>query len=81
MTFYVYIIECDDGSFYTGQTNSIERRISEHRAGEGARYTKHRRPITLRYVEEVETRDDALDRERQIKNKSHHQKAKLCALD
>lgn len=81
MTFYVYIIECDDGSFYTGQTNSIQRRMSEHRAGEGARYTKYRRPITLRYVEEVDTRDEALEREQQIKNKSHDGKASLCSLE
>lgn len=80
MSYYVYIIECEDGSFYTGQTNDIDRRMNEHRNGVGARYTKHRRPITLRYVEEVDTRDDALDREQQIKNKSHDGKAALCQL-
>lgn len=81
MTYYVYIIECNDGSFYTGQTNDITRRMNEHRSGKGARYTKYRRPITLRYVEEVETRDEALEREQQIKNKSHDGKAALCPME
>lgn len=81
MTYYVYILECSDGTFYTGQTNDIHRRMREHRAGKGARYTRLRRPITLRYVEEVDSRQAAREREQQIKNKSHDGKASLCELD
>lgn len=81
MTFYVYIIECNDGSFYTGQTNDIERRMNEHRNGVGARYTKYRRPITLRRVEEYPTRDAALEREQKIKNMSRDRKESLVELD
>lgn len=79
--FYVYIIECNDGSFYTGQTKDIDRRMNEHHNGAGARYTKYRRPITLRRVEEYDTRDEALEREEQIKNLSHDAKAELVELD
>jgi putative endonuclease len=78
---YVYIIECGDGSFYTGQTNDVERRLSEHRNGTGAKYTRGRKPLTLRYVEECEDRSSAMSREYEIKQLSHDQKANLVELD
>ena len=51
MKLIVYILECSDCSLYTGNTNDLERRLEEHRTGRGAKYTKHRRPLTMRYSE------------------------------
>ena len=64
----VYICRCNDGTLYTGITNDIERRISEHNAGKcGAKYTRSRQPVELVYVEKVENRSMAAEREYQIK--------------
>ncbi len=78
---YVYIIECGDGTFYTGQTNDVERRLREHRNGTGARYTRGRGPLTLRYVEECADRSSAMSREYEIKQMSRRQKEALVGLD
>lgn len=78
---YVYIIECGDGTFYTGQTNDVERRLREHRNGMGARYTRGRGPLTLRYVEECADRSSAMSREYEIKQMSRRQKEALVGLD
>jgi len=51
MTHYVYVVECSDDTLYTGYTTDVGRRIAEHNAGTGAKYTAGRRPVTLRYVE------------------------------
>ena len=59
----VYMVECRDGSLYTGITNDLERRLSQHNDGTGARYTRSRRPVTLRYQEVCENRAAALVRE------------------
>lgn len=59
----VYIVECRDGSLYTGVTNDMTRRLSEHNAGTGSRYTRSRRPVILRYSESCDTRSQALIRE------------------
>jgi putative endonuclease len=64
---YVYIVECSDGSLYTGYTTDVDRRVSEHNAGEGAKYTRGRTPVELRHVERFEERSAALSRERAIK--------------
>jgi putative endonuclease len=63
----VYIVECSDGSLYTGYTTDVDRRVSEHNAGEGAKYTRGRTPVELRHVERFEERGAALSRERAIK--------------
>src|SRR3972149_1693240 len=59
----VYMVECRDGSLYTGITNDIERRLSQHNDGTGARYTRSRRPVELRYQQVCENRSAALVRE------------------
>jgi putative endonuclease len=60
---FVYIIECSDGSFYTGITNDLERRQQQHNDGTASRYTRSRRPVTLRYQETCKSRSEALIRE------------------
>ena len=67
MSHYVYIVECSDGSLYTGYTTDVDRRVSEHNAGEGAKYTRGRTPVELRHVERFEERGAALSREHAIK--------------
>ena len=74
---FVYIVECADGSFYTGITNDLERRIDEHNAGRGARYTRGRRPVELRYRELQPDRSHASVRECRIKALSRREKQKL----
>lgn len=59
----LYMVECRDGSLYTGITNDLERRLSQHNDGTAARYTRSRRPVQLRYREVCENRSDALVRE------------------
>ncbi|MDJ0350632.1 GIY-YIG nuclease family protein [Cryobacterium sp. PH29-G1] len=63
---YTYILQCADGSFYVGSTWDIDRRLWQHNAGEGAVYTKRRRPVKLVYVEESPRIADAYAREKQI---------------
>ena len=77
MAHYVYILECSDGTLYTGYTTDVGRRIDEHNAGDGARYTAGRRPVTLRYVEYYPTRSAAQRREHRIKSRSRAGKEQL----
>ncbi|MGD6934989.1 MAG: GIY-YIG nuclease family protein [Candidatus Bathyarchaeia archaeon] len=77
MAFYVYILLCCDGSFYTGYTKDIEARTRQHETGKGARYTKAHKPQKLAYVETHDTRGLAMRREREIKKLSHQQKQAL----
>lgn len=74
---YTYIVECSDGSLYTGWTNDIEKRIRAHNSGQGAKYTKPRRPVTLVYKEEFDTKEEAMSREYAIKRFSRAQKLLL----
>jgi putative endonuclease len=77
VTDYVYIIECADGSLYTGYTTDVGRRVEEHNAGTGASYTAGRRPVELRYVEYHPSRSAALSREHEIKSRSRTRKERL----
>lgn len=77
MAFFVYILQCTDGSFYTGYTKNIAERTKQHQNGKGAKYTKAHRPQTLAYVENYDSRSQAMKREREIKKLSHQQKAAL----
>jgi putative endonuclease len=77
MAYFCYILECSDGTFYTGWTTDPSRREQQHNAGTGARYTRIRRPVKLIYVEEVGDRSLALKRELQIKAMSRERKIKL----
>ena len=74
---YLYILLCVDGSFYTGSTNDLERRLKEHQAGEGANHTRKRLPVELVYWEEYPRIDLAYDREQQIKGWSRDKKIAL----
>jgi predicted GIY-YIG superfamily endonuclease len=76
---FVYIVECADATFYTGITNDLERRIDEHNAGKGARYTRGRGPVALRYYELQPDRSRASAREREIKAMSRSGKQGLIA--
>lgn len=73
----VYIIECSDGSFYSGITTDLERRVQEHNDGGASRYTRSRRPVTPRYHEIVPNKSAALIRECALKLKSHKEKQAL----
>ncbi|OGO10927.1 MAG: hypothetical protein A2Z66_14625 [Chloroflexi bacterium RBG_13_66_10] len=64
---FCYIVECADGTFYTGWTTDPERRLREHNAGRGAQYTRARRPVRLAYVETQPDRSAAMRRERALK--------------
>lgn len=74
---YTYILKCRDGSLYTGWTNNLEKRVADHNAGKGAKYTKGRRPVELAYYEAFETREEAMRREYEIKQLSRDEKRKL----
>jgi len=65
---HVYIIECKDDKLYTGITNNLNRRLSEHNLGNGGRFTKFRRPVKLVYYREVLNKSEALKKEIEIKN-------------
>jgi putative endonuclease len=74
---FVYILECADGTLYTGWTTDLERRLKAHNAGRGARYTRSRRPVTLVYREEVADRSTALRREAAIRRLRRSAKLEL----
>lgn len=75
----VYILECGDGSLYTGITNDVPARILAHQEGRGAKYTKGRGPLTLKYQEECDNRSEASKREISIKKLSREEKLALMA--
>lgn len=74
----LYILECGDGTLYTGITDNLERRLHAHRTGKGAKYTRGRTPLTVRYLERCPDYSCALRREAQIKRLSRSEKLKLC---
>ena len=76
---FVYIVECSDGTLYTGITTNVERRLKEHNNGKGAKYTKVRRPVILRKVFEAMDRSEASKEEYRIKQLSRIEKLKLIA--
>jgi putative endonuclease len=75
--YYVYVLSCEDGTFYTGYTTSLERRIRLHKKGRGARYTHAHGAVKVIHREVFATRSEAMRRERQIKRLTHEQKARL----
>ena len=77
MHWTVYILRCADGTLYTGITNNLERRISEHQSGQGAKYTKGRGPFELVFNEPYRNRAEASRREIEIKSMNRVQKLKL----
>jgi len=77
---YVYVVECSDGTLYTGYTTDVDRRIAEHNSGEGAKYTRGRTPVRLVHTEEYGTRSEAMSREAEIKSMSRGEKEELLNL-
>lgn len=77
MKHYVYIVECSDGTLYCGYTTDIKRRVNEHNSANGAKYTKGRRPVNLKYSEKLDSRSSALKREIEIKKLKRENKLKL----
>ncbi|BEU87147.1 hypothetical protein TAMA11512_06110 [Selenomonas sp. TAMA-11512] len=77
MAAFTYILECADGSYYTGWTNDIEKRLKAHNSGRGAKYTRGRTPVVLRYLEESADRSLAEQREAAIKKLPRPQKEEL----
>ncbi len=74
---YMYILQCSDGSYYTGSTKDLLLRLEQHQNGEGANYTKNRLPVKLLYFEEYNRIDKAFYREKQIKRWSRKKKEAL----
>ncbi|MDB5247761.1 MAG: Excinuclease subunit domain protein [Segetibacter sp.] len=79
MTGYMYILECVDGSYYTGSTNNLELRLAQHQNGEGANHTKKRLPLRLVYFEKFQRIDEAFYREKQVQGWSRKKKEALIA--
>ena len=77
---HVYVLECSDGSLYTGYTTDVERRVAEHDAGEGPKYTRGRTPVELVHVERCETRSAAMRREHEVKALSRAEKERLVGI-
>lgn len=78
---FIYILQCSDGTLYTGITNNLERRIKQHNDGKGAKYTRGRGPVILIKKFEVETKSQALKMELQIKSLSKDEKLKFIPKD
>lgn len=74
MSFWVYILRCADGSYYTGHTDDLAKRLAEHQTGQAAGYTATRRPVMLLFSEEFPTREEALASEQRIKGWSRKKK-------
>ena len=74
---YTYMLECRDGSLYTGWTNNLEKRVACHNAGKGGKYTASRLPVKLVYYEIFETKQEAMRREYGIKQLKRKEKIKL----
>jgi len=74
---YMYILECSDGSYYTGSTTNLELRLQQHQSGEGANHTKKRLPVILVYYEEYSRIDEAFYREKQVQGWSRKKKEAL----
>ena len=75
--YYLYILECEDGSLYTGITDDLARRFEEHRRGLGGHYTASHRVRRIAYVESLQTKGDALRREIQVKRLERKKKLAL----
>lgn len=74
---YTYILECQDGTYYTGWTNNLEKRLKDHNDGKGAKYTKARLPVVLVYYEMFQTKEEAMRREYAIKHMTRKEKEEL----
>ncbi|MBG9453955.1 endonuclease [Lysinibacillus sphaericus] len=78
---YFYVLECADQSFYAGYTNNVDRRVAVHNAGKGAKYTRARGPVECIYVEEFDTKQEAMRAEYAFKQLTRTQKMKYIGRD
>ena len=79
-SYFVYMLLCDDGSYYTGYTRNVLSRFERHKKGHGARYTRMRQPRKIVYLQKFSTRRAAMRKERQMKALSHDEKRDLVRL-
>ncbi|MDD3169083.1 MAG: GIY-YIG nuclease family protein [Eubacteriales bacterium] len=77
---FIYILQCADGTLYTGWTTDLESRVKAHNSGSGAKYTRGRGPVRLLYSEAFETKGEALKREKQIQKMTRARKLKLTGM-
>jgi putative endonuclease len=75
---YVYMLQCEGGSFYTGHAENVEKRFMQHMRGRGAAYTRMHKPQKIAYVEECVSRRASMKREREVKLLSHSRKQQLA---
>ncbi len=81
MSYFVYILECSDHTYYTGIAKDVQKRLNEHNSStKGAKYTKARRPVKLLHVEHFENRSSACKREYAIKQLTREQKIALIEV-
>jgi len=78
MRYYVYVLLCQDGTFYTGYAKDLNVRLGMHEQGKGAKYTRIHKPKKLVYAEAFDTRREAMRREKEIKKLGHKEKKRLC---
>jgi putative endonuclease len=78
---FLYILECCDGSLYAGISNDVQARLAAHQAGRGAKYTRAHLPVTLRYVEKCGTRGEAMKRECKVKKLTRGKKLELVSQE
>ncbi|MEB2282359.1 GIY-YIG nuclease family protein [Lysinibacillus xylanilyticus] len=78
---YFYVLECADQSFYAGYTNNVDRRVDVHNAGKGAKYTRARGPVECIYVEEFDSKQEAMRAEYAFKQLTRKQKMKYIGRD
>ena len=72
--YYLYVLECNDSTLYTGYTNNVERRVAVHNSGKGAKYTKARVPVTCVFHQQFETKSEAMKAEYAFKQLTRKQK-------
>jgi predicted GIY-YIG superfamily endonuclease len=77
MTWHVYMVRCNDDSLYTGLTNDLAARVAKHNSGDGAKYTRSRRPVRLVWQEKQKTSSAARKREAEIKSWTKAEKERL----
>ncbi|MFS9068011.1 GIY-YIG nuclease family protein [Streptococcus infantis] len=74
---YMYVVECCDGTYYTGYTTDVKKRIAVHNSGKGAKYTRARLPVKLIYVEGFDSKEEAMSAEALLKRKKRPQKERF----
>jgi putative endonuclease len=77
LAFYTYLVECSNGSLYAGWTNDLDKRLQKHNSGQGAKYTRALRPVSLRAAWQFDTKNEAMSWEWQLKRMSRSEKLKL----